>query len=226
MTFFEETLHNITTVPISILDTIIPLTKYTLLDLSTMNTALTELNMADADICQSYIDTVLIKKDASVAYGGYLEQRGLYATNSHFNKEGAALRNIHLGVDFWAVAGTKILTPISGKVHSFMNNDTKGDYGPTIILSHNVTNIQFYTLYGHLSLESLNGLYINQEFSAGEVIGSMGTPEINVNYAPHLHFQLINDIGAHKGNYPGVCTANDMEYFADNCPNPKFLLKV
>ena len=212
MTFFEEILRTVSTVPIPIMDNSIPLSKYTLLDLSEKNMALRKLNMTDPVVCQSYINFVLKKNNAVVAYGGYLEQRGLYSNNSHFNGLGQELRNIHLGVDFWAKAGTKVLAPISGKVHSFKNNRTKGDYGPTIILSHIINDIEFYTLYGHLSLESLDGLYIGKEFSSGQAFAFLGASEVNVNYAPHLHFQLIKNIGTFKGNYIGVCTTKDKEY--------------
>jgi len=226
MTFFEETLNAISKVPIPILDDSISLSKYTQLDLSVKNVALKKLNMASPIVCQSYIDSVLKRNNAVVAYGGYLEQRGLYSNNSHFNGLGQELRNIHLGVDFWAKAGTKVLAPISGKVHSFKNNRTKGDYGPTIILSHSINDLAFYTLYGHLSLESLDDLYIGKEFFTGQALAFLGTPEVNVNYAPHLHFQLIKDLGIHKGDFPGVCTTKDKEYYTDNCPNPELLLKV
>lgn len=227
MTFFEEILSAVSTVPIPILDDSISLSKYTRLDLSVKNAALKKLNMANLTVCQSYIDLVLKRNNAVVAYGGYMEQRGLYSNNTHFNGLGQEeLRNIHLGVDFWAKAGTKVLAPISGKVHSFKNNRSKGDYGPTIILCHTINDLEFYTLYGHLSLESLDGLYIGKEFPRGQSFAFLGTPEVNVNYAPHLHFQLIKDIGTYKGNYMGVCTTKDKEYYRNNCPNPRLLLKV
>ncbi len=131
-----------------------------------------------------------------------------------------------MGVDFWAKAGTTVLAPIHGTVHSFQNNAAIGDYGPTIILQHEIQGIRFYSLYGHLSLASLDELHIGKSFRSGDVIGTLGTPDINVNYAPHLHFQLIQDIGEYFGDYPGVCTTKDMEYYKENCPNPLYLLKV
>ncbi|WP_339838493.1 hypothetical protein [uncultured Maribacter sp.] len=60
----------------------------------------------------------------------------------------------------------------------------------------------FYTLYGHLSIDSLDGLFINKQFNAGEILGRLGTPNINVNYAPHLHFQIIRDLQGNMGDYP------------------------
>lgn len=152
-----------------------------------------------------------------------MEKRGIYAANSNFSE---TKRNIHLGIDFWAKAGTKVLTPIDGVVHSFKNNTTKGDYGPTIILEHGFNGGSFYTLYGHLSLASLVTLYIGKEFKQGNELGTLGETAINVNYAPHLHFQIIKDLAGYTGDYPGVCSKKDIEFYTYNCPNPSLLLKL
>ena len=45
---------------------------------------------------------------------------------------------------------------LDGTIHSFQNNTALGDYGPTIILSHEIEGFKFHTLYGHLSEASLN----------------------------------------------------------------------
>ena len=58
-------------------------------------------------------------------------------------------RNIHLGVDIWAKEGTKVLAALDGEIHSFKNNTNHGDYGPCIILKHQLEESVFYTLYGH-----------------------------------------------------------------------------
>jgi hypothetical protein len=42
-----------------------------------------------------------------------------------------------------------------------------GDYGPTIILEHRLDSIPFFTLYGHLSRPSLEGLEPGLAFAAG-----------------------------------------------------------
>ncbi|MCX2720442.1 peptidoglycan DD-metalloendopeptidase family protein [Lentiprolixibacter aurantiacus] len=211
--------------PVSILDPAIPISDYCRIDLSTANWALKRVDLTDPVACEAYMDQLLADNGATVAYGGYLEKRNLYADKPAFT-HGGNPRNIHLGVDFWAKAGTKVVAPLAGKVHSLRNNNTRGDYGPTVILQHEEEDAILYSLYGHLSLETLENLNPGQALKAGEVIGSLGTADINVNYAPHLHFQLIWDIGSYQGDYPGVCSVDELDYYQNNCPDPCFLLGI
>lgn len=210
---------------IPLLDTTIPIQAYTPLNLSFSNEKLKNLDIIDHTVCQRYIDGVLINNDALIAYGGYLEKRPLYSDKSEFTIDGVT-RNVHLGIDFWTSADTKVLAPIEGEIHSFKNNDTFGDYGPTIVLQHELKNVTFFTLYGHLSVESLKELCIGKKFKKGETLATLGTPGINVGYAPHLHFQIIRDIGDYMGDYPGVCAKKDLEFYSKNCPDPNLLLKI
>ena len=101
-----------------------------------------------------------------------------------------------------------------------------GDYGPTIILEHEIEGFTFYTLYGHLSLESLEGKSVGQIVKKGQKIAELGKPPINGDYAPHLHFQIIKNIENKKGDYSGVCSEKDLDFYTENCPNPNFLLKI
>lgn len=208
------------------LDTAIPLHAYVPIDLSVHNKALVGMDLGDASKCQNYIDALLGSKNGQVAFGGYLEERNLYTGHAHFNLPEAQQRNVHLGIDFWCAAGTTVVVPIAGRVHSFKNNNTPGDYGPTIILEHQWRHHTFHTLYGHLSLDSLEALYVGREFLMGDVLARLGTPEVNVGYAPHLHFQIILDIQGHLGDYPGVAAKKDLSFYQKNCPDPKLLLPI
>ncbi len=204
--------------PFAILDTAIPITQYTPIDLSVANHELQHIAITDPLVCEYYITSYLKEVGGKVAYGGYLEQRNLY--NAHAGFTTNEQRNIHLGVDFWAPVDTKVRVPLKGRVHSFNNNAKKGDYGPTIILEHQWKDSCFYTLYGHLSLASLDGLHKDKFFDTGQVLGALGSSDINVDYAPHLHFQLIEDMGDYAGDYPGVCAKTQLEFYKTNCPDP------
>ncbi|MEM9000492.1 MAG: peptidoglycan DD-metalloendopeptidase family protein [Bacteroidota bacterium] len=222
MNDFLGILSNLSEVTVPILDVSIPVSKYCKIDLSRYNASLAKIDISNPDSCQAYIDRVLALENCTIAYGGYLEKRNLYDRSERFSK---ASRNIHLGMDFWCKAGTAVVTPLEGTVHSFANNPDLGNYGPTLILEHQIAEHIFYTLYGHLSLISLDGLYAGKLFPKGSVLAFLGETEINVNYAPHLHFQIIREMGTYKGDYPGVCTQNDLEFYQNNCPDPNILLK-
>ena len=197
---------------------------YCPIDLSVENNALQQLEISDPNTCQTYINSILCKNNAKIAYGGYLEKRNLYSKAKNFT--GSNLRDIHLGMDFWCKAGTKVVAPLGGKVYGYRNNATLYDYGPTIILEHEIEGNVFYSLYGHLSLESLSGLSIGKVYKKGDVIGTLGTPEENVGYAPHLHFQLILDLQGNQSDYPGVCHESDLPFYSKNCPDPNLLLQL
>ena len=55
---------------------------------------------------------------------------------------------------------------------------------------------------------------------------TLGESLVNVDYAPHLHFQLIRDMEGNLGDYPGVSSKRKLEFYIDNCPNPDLLLKI
>ena len=76
------------------------------------------------------------------------------------------------------------------------------------------------------SLVSFEKLKVGQGFKQGDKIATLGDANINGDYPPHLHFQIIKDIQGYKGDYPGVCSESDLGYYKGNCPNPDLLLKL
>jgi hypothetical protein len=58
-------------------------------------------------------------------------------------------------------SNSPVYAPLDGRVHSFNNNTAHLDYGPAIILEHQTDGGErFYTLFGHLSPDSLEGLTV------------------------------------------------------------------
>lgn len=200
---------------------------YVPLDLSIHNKELDSVEVSSSSALELYIWNHLNANNAKVAFGGYLEHRAIYNRSDYFNTDKPEEeRNIHLGLDLWIEAGTAVYAPLDGKIHSFKNNTNYGDYGPTIILEHCIENQTFFTLYGHLSLESIGNLKVGVEVKQGDPIATLGTAEVNGDYAPHLHFQIIRDIQNYKGDYPGVNNQIGLEFYKTNCPNPNLLLKI
>ena len=199
---------------------------YVAFDLSAITTDKLNLPLTDANAFEDFVENHLKENKAQVAYGGYLELRNLYQRSTVFKDVNIEERNIHIGLDLWIKAGTPVLAALDGTIHSFQNNIALGDYGPAIILEHTISGVTFYTLYGHLSLESLDGKAEGQKVTKGEVIGTLGAPPVNGDYAPHLHFQIIKDLQGKKGDYPGVTSKKELAFYKENCPDPNLLLKI
>ena len=224
---FQEFITSLSSEFISVIDATYLNEDYIAIDLSSMNADLQKIDVSSSTAFGIYINNYLKSHNKKVAYGGYIETRDIYSRSKHFNKQDAATeRNIHLGLDVWVDAETNVLAPLDGKVHSFQNNTNFGDYGPTIILEHQFNSEIFYSLYGHLSEASIENLKIDQQFKKGDVIATLGTADVNGDYAPHLHFQIIKDMEGRKGDYPGVSSKVDLDHFRQNCPDPKLMLKL
>jgi len=203
---------------------VIDIDNYIQLDFTANNPELADIDLVYTAKFSEYIFDKIYSAGAKMGVGGYMENRVIYRRSEHFSNADEVQRNIHLGIDLWSEAGTPIYTPLDGKVHSFKNNANFGDYGPTIILEHIYEGQPLYTLYGHLSLESLDGLYEGKSIQAGEKIAEIGDYPINGDWPPHLHFQVMTDLLGMHGDFPGVCAPADKEKFEKICLNPDFLL--
>lgn len=226
-TEFTQLLINLSSFKPTVLDASISAELYVPLDLSKNNPLLETVDVSKSSNLEAFVHDHLEAHRAKVAFGGYLEERNIYQRSTHFKSQDVDLeRSIHLGVDFWAEEGTGVCAPLDGHVHSFRNNTNFGDYGPTIILEHDVEAVKFYTLYGHLSLESLQPILVGMPIQKGEVFATLGSHLVNGDYPPHLHFQIIRDLQGNMGDYLGVCSKIEQGFYSKNCPDPNVLLQL
>ncbi|MBL8046459.1 MAG: aminotransferase class III-fold pyridoxal phosphate-dependent enzyme, partial [Anaerolineales bacterium] len=164
-----------------------------------------------------------------VGVGRYDEARLIYtapffATGPEFNAE---RRTIHIGLDLFAEAGTPFYAPLAGTVHALADNAVQQDYGPVIILRHSADDgTPFYTLYGHLSRESLAGLQVGQNIQAGQKLGALGSTSVNGGWTPHLHFQIITDLLELECDFPGVGRASQRAVWRAFSPDPNLLIGI
>lgn len=223
----DELLKSISNPPCQLIAPEISFDHYLPIDLSVSNSDLNKIDPASSSSLSQYIQHVLTTKHKLIAYGGYLERRNIYQRSPHFNADSFEYeRNIHLGVDLWFNENAPVLAAFDGRVHSFKYNTAFGDYGPTIILEHHIEGMPFFTLYGHLSLDSLDNIAIGAPINAGDGIGVLGSSNVNGDYPPHLHFQIIKDLQGNFGDYPGVCSESELEFYRINCPDPNIILKL
>ncbi len=175
-----------------------------------------------------FINQKLQHAGAKYGIGGYAEHRTVYSRSKVFDAKepGEEPRRLHLGTDIWGRPHTAVMAPLDGIVHSFAFNDHVGDYGTTIILSHQLEGFTFYTLYGHLSLNNIKNLEGGERIQKGDVFAEFGIPIENGHWPPHLHFQLMIDLENWNGDYPGVCKYSEREKYLVNCPDPDYILQM
>jgi peptidoglycan LD-endopeptidase LytH len=171
-----------------------------------------------------WINETLEANNCRYGVGGYMEHRTIYARSPLFDADEEP-RRLHLGVDLWGEAGMPVYSPLDGKIHSFNDNNNFGDYGPTIILEHNLKGLQLFTLYGHLSRHSLEGLETGRPVKINQCIGQLGGMDENGHWPPHLHLQLMFDMEGYSGDYPGVCRFSQKDKYQQNVPDPQLLLR-
>ena len=207
--------------------------KIAALDLSKTNTSFTEDIYSDEEKFEAFINQERKKNNAAYLIGGYREHREMYRRSTLFDKNVADTnyssiepRSLHLGTDIWGDTGTKIFAPLGGMVHSFAYNNNFGDYGTTIILQHQLKTLNFYTLYGHLALKNIEGLRKGKFITRGENFANFGPPQENGHWPPHLHFQIIMDMGINEGDYPGVCKISEAQKYLHNSPDGDLILKL
>ncbi|HET7373972.1 MAG TPA: aminotransferase class III-fold pyridoxal phosphate-dependent enzyme, partial [Gemmatimonadaceae bacterium] len=169
------------------------------------------------------------QSNVRVAIGRYDEPRLLYVapafalgprlTDEH--------RTIHIGLDLFADAGTPVFAPLAGTIHAFADNAAPQDYGPVIVLRH-VTDdgTEFFTLYGHLSRESLRGLEVGRRVEAGDQIATLGAADVNGGWTPHLHLQIITDLFGLDTDFPGVARPMQRSVWRALCPDPNLIARV
>ncbi|WP_151089379.1 peptidoglycan DD-metalloendopeptidase family protein [Hymenobacter baengnokdamensis] len=195
-----------------------------LLDFTAANPLLSHPErLRDTTVFDELVREMLAEQHATVGIGGYLENRVIYRRSPHFDAA-TEPRSLHLGIDVWVPAGTPVAAPLPAVVHSLADNNNFGDYGPTIILQHELEGIAFFSLYGHLTRTDLAGLRTGQALAAGAVFCHVGPHPENGDWPPHLHFQLMRDMQGRWGDFPGVAPPSEQEYWAALCPDPNVFI--
>ncbi len=172
--------------------------------------------------------TLFAKIPNGLGIGRYNEPRPIYsapafAGGPHPTDE---RRTIHIGLDIFAQPGTPVYAPFAGAVHAFKNNAQRLDYGPVIVLRHSTSDgTPFYTLYGHLSPDSLDELILDQPIAAGRQIAAIGAPPENGDWPPHLHFQIITDLLDLNTDFPGVAYPSQRDMWLSLSPDPNLVTR-
>jgi 4-aminobutyrate aminotransferase-like enzyme/Ser/Thr protein kinase RdoA (MazF antagonist) len=171
----------------------------------------------------------MTKAGAPVGVGRYDEPRGIYLSGIFGAGERPTdeRRTVHLGVDLFVEPGSRIHAPLPGVVHTLAHNTAPQDYGPLVILRHETGDgATFFTLYGHLTADTLEGLEVGQTVAPGQPIARVGAPPTNGGWTPHLHFQIILDLLERDADFPGVAPASERAVWTSLSPDPNVLLGI
>jgi 4-aminobutyrate aminotransferase-like enzyme/Ser/Thr protein kinase RdoA (MazF antagonist) len=166
---------------------------------------------------------------ASAGIGLYDEARLCYASDAFAGTGGEhpERRTVHLAVDIFLDPGSPVIAPLPGVVHALRDNGERLDYGPTVVLAHRPEGAPaFYTLYGHLTRESLQRIRVGDSIERAQRIGSIGEPPANGDWPPHVHFQIITDMLDRDGEFPGVAAASQRAVWKSLSPDPNLILRI
>jgi 4-aminobutyrate aminotransferase-like enzyme/Ser/Thr protein kinase RdoA (MazF antagonist) len=204
----------------------LPKTEIAVIDLSVGSLEFqTPADLLDVDKFSKAVQRVQKESGAELVIGRYDEPRLIYS-GEQYETPSTESRTVHIAIDLFLKSGSHLYAPLDGRVHSFKNNRLLYDNGPTIVLEHRTEpeGQTFYTLYSHLSEDSLNGLEVGRLFKKGEQFAEVGTYPTNGGWPPHLHFQLIMDMFDWEGDYYGVALASQREVWKSISPSPNTLL--
>src|SRR5207253_483906 len=85
---------------------------------------------------------------------------------------------------------------------------------------------KFFTLYGHLTKETLAALKPGQRVVRGEEFARVGATDENGGWMPHVHFQIILDLLELGADFPGVAYASQRAVWTSLSPDPNLLLSI
>ena len=163
-----------------------------------------------------------------IYYGGYMETRVVYDSEDYekLTDSGFENRTTHLGIDFWVKENTTVHSIEDGIIKVLTNDKTIKGYGGLIIIEHNIENIKYYSLYGHLSNQNKSKYKVGDRINRGEKIGEIGANKENGGWCPHLHFQIILTLLDFEDDFPGVCMEDEKMIWSSICPDPKLILEM
>jgi len=180
-----------------------------------------DITGVDTARLSNLIDCAMEDAGTGFAFGRYAEPREVYRGDLFTSNETGERRTIHMGIDVFCDTGTSVHAPLDGMVEVATNNTAELDYGPVVILRHTALDGKpFFTLYGHLTAETLGNIEVGQRVAAGELIARVGSPPDNGNWPPHLHLQLILDLMGLGGDFPGVAFNSRKAYWLSLSPSP------
>jgi putative cell wall-binding protein len=117
----------------------------------------------------------------------------------------------HLAEDVEAPAGTAVHAAANGVVRKLVNFQGYQEYGGVALIEHqNVTGSKNVSLYGHLDPNRFK-VSVGEIVNRGDVIGYLGSKDINGGWKTHLHFGIRKGAYTSQWIYYGFGDANALK---------------
>jgi putative cell wall-binding protein len=117
----------------------------------------------------------------------------------------------HMAEDVEAPAGTAVHAAANGVVRKLVNFQGYQEYGGVALIEHqSVTGSKNVSLYGHLDPYRFK-VKVGQIVNRGDVIGYLGSREINGGWKTHLHFGIRKGAYTTQWIYYGFGDANALK---------------
>ncbi|MGE3874835.1 MAG: aminotransferase class III-fold pyridoxal phosphate-dependent enzyme, partial [Parvibaculaceae bacterium] len=160
----------------------------------------------DVGACETEWQALRRAKNAEIGIGPWGEKRAVYSGSMFQSKLIRDVRRTrHLGLDIFADAGTRVLTPLAGRVVDVVIEREPLGYGCAVLIEHEPEpGLRFASLWGHLGHATAKRIAKGQHLAAGEEVGALGSPAENGGWLPHLHLQLVAYATDDLAPIPGV----------------------
>lgn len=178
-----------------------------------------DLPVRDTEYMNEHNMMLLWKSWKTWGIGGYLDDRSPKLVGTHIYDE---WRVFHLGIDIMTQGVADIYNPLDWEIFEGGYEAWAWNYGGYVIMKYCIEGIVFYALFGHLDIDTVTQ---KSFLSQGEKMATLGTPEKNWNWVPHLHLQVFTGKDLDIWKFKWYCTLDDLRNMQYICPHPGFLLR-
>lgn len=186
---------------------------------------LTDEEIKDQKKFNEKISSFRSKSNSTILYSWYLEKRLRLFSVLGFNQMISEKRYYHLWIDLSVLVWTQVFCPLDWEVFEFWYEEWEWNYWWYIILKHNFDWIKFYSLYWHLSYESIKLKYWDK-IKAWNKMWIIWNYNENWWYFHHLHLQIITE--KWKENWffsKWYCTKEQLKTIENYTPNPLYIFR-
>nr|WP_321412221.1 peptidoglycan DD-metalloendopeptidase family protein [uncultured Allomuricauda sp.] len=191
-------------------------------DFSSDNPKNLEYNLTDFKQFNAMIFDELEASSHQWGIGKYLEERkSLLRAYPNIIEE---QRYYHLGLDIIVPYGTPMYSPLDAEVYNTGKETTVGNYGGYIILKHDIDNVVFYSLYGHL--KTPHSVKAGDKIKAGQKFAHIGREIDSGGWFCHVHLQILTQAAIDDGHSDwGYISSALLPKVEKYFPSPYFLFK-